>query len=77
MMISTLSPATTFDILHDASALTGSAVIALARTLITVLLTVGSLAATGAALYLVKSALGINVLPWHSPLHDLLYHFVR
>lgn len=29
------------------------------------------------ALYLVKSALGINLLPGPSPLHDLLYHFVR
>ncbi len=27
--------------------------------------------------YLVKSALGINLLPGPSPLHDLLYHFVR
>ncbi|MFN3868931.1 MAG: hypothetical protein ACK4MF_07700 [Hyphomicrobiaceae bacterium] len=29
-----------------------------------------------AALYLVKSALGINLLPGPSPLHALLYHFV-
>ena len=29
-----------------------------------------------AALYLVKSALGINLLPGPSPLHGLLYHFV-
>ncbi|MDX2307220.1 MAG: hypothetical protein NW216_03170 [Hyphomicrobium sp.] len=30
-----------------------------------------------AGLYMAKSAAGINILPWHSPLHDLLYHFVR
>ena len=30
-----------------------------------------------AALYLAKSALGINLLPGPSPLHDLLYHLVR
>lgn len=29
------------------------------------------------ALYLVKSALGINLLPGPSPLHDLFYHLVR
>jgi hypothetical protein len=28
-------------------------------------------------LYLVKSAMGINIFPGPSPLHDLLYHFVR
>jgi hypothetical protein len=28
-------------------------------------------------LYLVKSALGINLMDAPSPLHDLLYHFVR
>lgn len=27
--------------------------------------------------YLVKSALGINLMPGPSPLHDLLYHFLR
>lgn len=30
-----------------------------------------------AGLYLVKSAAGINVFAGHSPLHDLLYHFIR
>jgi hypothetical protein len=29
-----------------------------------------------AGLYLVKSALGINLMDGPSPLHDLLYHFV-
>jgi hypothetical protein len=28
-------------------------------------------------LYLAKSALGIDLLPGHSPLHDLLYWIVR
>lgn len=36
-----------------------------------------ALAATVAVLYLVKSALGINLLPGPSPLHGLLYHLVR
>lgn len=30
-----------------------------------------------AGAYLVKSALGINLMPGPSPLHDLLYHLVR
>lgn len=30
-----------------------------------------------AGLYLFKSAAGINVFPGPSPLHDLLYHFIR
>ncbi len=77
MMISTASPTTTFDTLHDASALTGSAVSAQARALLSALLTVTSLLAAAAGVYLLKSALGINLLPWHSPLHDLLYHLVR
>lgn len=29
------------------------------------------------ALYLAKSALGIDLLPGPSPLHDILYHLVR
>lgn len=29
------------------------------------------------ALYLVKSALGINLFPGPSPLHNLFYHWVR
>ncbi len=35
------------------------------------------LAVAGSALYLVKSALGIDLLNGHSPLHGLLYSFVR
>ena len=35
------------------------------------------LAVAGSALYLVKSALGIDLLAGHSPLHGLLYSFVR
>jgi hypothetical protein len=35
------------------------------------------LLAAGSGLYLVKSALGIDLLPGHSPLHDLLYDLVR
>lgn len=76
-MISTATPTTTFDILHDASALTGSAVLVQARALLSALLTAMTLFAVAAGVYLLKSALGINLLPWHSPLHDLLYHLVR
>jgi hypothetical protein len=76
MMISTTT-ATDFDSLHANSALTGSAVLARARVLLSALLAVTSLMAAAAGVYLLKSALGINLLPWHSPLHDLLYHFVR
>lgn len=36
----------------------------------------GAMAAI-AVLYLVKSALGINLMPGPSPLHDLLYPLVR
>jgi hypothetical protein len=35
------------------------------------------LAAAVSALYIVKSALGIDLLAGHSPLHGLLYLFVR
>ena len=76
MMKPTASP-TDFDTLHDARASTGSAVKAHGRALLSALLIVASLSAAGAGLYLVKSALGINILPGHSPLHDLLYHLVR
>jgi hypothetical protein len=76
MMISTASP-TDFDTLRKASASTGSAVKAHGRALLSALLIVASLPAAGAGLYLVKSALGINIMPGHSPLHDLLYHLVR
>jgi hypothetical protein len=38
--------------------------------------TVGGMAAI-AVLYVVKSALGINLMPGPSPLHDLLYPLVR
>ncbi len=35
------------------------------------------LIAAVSGLYLVKSALGIDLLPGHSPLHNLLYDLVR
>lgn len=38
----------------------------------------GFLSVTGIVeLYLMKSALGINLMPGPSPLHDLFYHWVR
>ncbi|MGD9785909.1 MAG: hypothetical protein AB7E80_00950 [Hyphomicrobiaceae bacterium] len=41
------------------------------------MLSVVSLPPLVVAAYLVKSALGINLLPGPSPLHDLFYHWVR
>lgn len=76
LMIATTSP-TDFDTHHCENALTGSAVMAPARALLVSTLSAASIAAVVAGLYLVKSALGINLFPGHSPLHDLLYHFVR
>ena len=73
-MLPTSTTHVTFDTsIDDAAAMTGSAVVAVLRCLT---ISVGMLAFT-AGLYLAKSALGINLLPWNSPLHDLLYHFVR
>lgn len=70
---SSTSPSLFDTTMEDAAAMTGSAVVAVLRCL---MMSVGILAST-AGLYLLKSALGINLLPWNSPLHDLLYHFVR
>lgn len=70
------APPTAFDDVFE-SALTGSAVLAPVRAMLSALLMLAVLLAAAAGLYLVKSALGINLLPWHSPLHDLLYHLVR
>ncbi len=60
-----------------ADALTGSAVRASLREPLNALLAAASAVVAVPCLYLAKSALGINLLPWHSPLHDLLYHFIR
>lgn len=53
----------------DAAEVVASAVYALTVTL--------GIAVLISALYVVKSALGINLLPGPSPLHDLLFHFAR
>lgn len=66
-----------FDTLNAHSATTGSAVMAPARALLFTAMSAASLASAIAGLYLVKSALGINLLTGPSPLHDLLYHLVR
>jgi hypothetical protein len=73
MLPTSTTPATFDTSMDDAAAMTGSAVVAMLRYLV---MSVG-LVASAAGLYLLKSALGINLLPWNSPLHDLLYHFVR
>jgi hypothetical protein len=57
--------------------MTGSAVLAVLRALMSAVAVIAGLISAAAGLYVVKSALGINLLPWHSPLHDLLYQFVR
>lgn len=61
----------------DAEALTGSAVLAALRHLMSAIAIGAGLISVAAGLYLVKSALGINLLPWQSPFHNLLYEFVR
>ena len=77
-MLPKLLTPTTFDTsMDDAAAMTGSAVVAVLRCLMMTVLVFASAAGLAAGLYLVKSALGINLLPWNSPLHDLLYHLVR
>ena len=59
------------EVLNPARAMTTAEAALLALTV-----TVGGLAAI-VALYLVKSALGINLLPGPSPFHELLYPLVR
>lgn len=77
MLPSTTSP-TLFDTPMDvAEAMTGSAVLALLRGLAMSVAALAAAAGCVAGLYLFKSALGIDLLPWNSPLHDLLYHFIR
>jgi cell shape-determining protein MreD len=53
------------------------AVLAGVRSFLEVVIGGMALIAAAAGVYLAKSALGINVFAWQSPLHDLLYHFVR
>jgi hypothetical protein len=70
---------TTFETPLDlVQAMTGSAVVNFVRFL---LVAIGATAAVAAFVvglyYLAKSAAGINLLPWNSPLHDFLYHLVR
>ena len=77
-MIPTTTNLTTFNTpVSDAEALTGSAVLAVLRTLMSAVAIGAGLIAMASGLYLVKSALGINLLPGHSPFHDLLYEFIR
>jgi len=61
----------------DAQAQTGSAVLAALRTLMSAIAIGAGLISLAAGLYLAKSALGINLLPWKSPFHDLHFEFVR
>jgi hypothetical protein len=77
-MIPTTTVLTTFKTpVGDAEAQTGSAVLAALRTLMSAIAIGAGLISVAAGLYLIKSVLGINLLPWHSPFHDLLYQFVR
>jgi cell shape-determining protein MreD len=54
-----------------------SAVLAGVRSFVEVVIAGMALIAAAGGVYLAKSALGINVFVWQSPLHDLLYHLVR
>jgi hypothetical protein len=77
-MIPTTTDLTTYKTpAGDAEAQTGSAVLAALRILMSIIAIGAGLISMAAAFYLVKSALGINLLPWKSPFHDLLYQFVR
>jgi type III secretory pathway component EscR len=60
-----------------AEAMTGSAVMTALRAVLSAIAIAAALISATVVLYLMKSALGINLLPGHSPLHDLLYEFVR
>jgi hypothetical protein len=69
---------TTFETPLDlVKAMTGSAVVDFVRFLLVAIGATAAVAAFVVGLYLAKSAAGINLLPWNSPLHDLLYHLVR
>jgi hypothetical protein len=57
--------------------MTGSAVMTALRAVLSAIAIAAALISATVVLYLMKSALGINLLPGHSPLHDLLYEFVR
>ena len=77
-MIPTTTDLTTFKPpVGAAEAMTGSAVLALLRGLAMSVAALAAAAGCVAGLYLLKSALGIDLLPWNSPLHDLLYHLIR
>lgn len=56
---------------------TGQAVARILRRLVWTIASALALSAAVAALYLAKSALGVDVFAGQSPLHDLLYSFVR
>jgi hypothetical protein len=69
---------TTFETPLDlVKAMTGSAVVDFVRFLLVAIGATAAVAAFVVGLYLAKSAAGINLLPWNSPLHDFLYHLVR
>ena len=55
----------------------GAAAVRITRTVAWGVVVATFLLVAGSGLYLVKSALGIDLLPGHSPLHDLLYDLVR
>jgi hypothetical protein len=77
-MTPTTTDLTTFKTpVGDAEALTGSAVFAALRHLMSAIAIGAGVIAMASGLYLVKSALGINLLPGQSPFHDLLYEFIR
>jgi hypothetical protein len=77
-MSASLSPQTTLEkSMNPADGMTGSAVTLVLRVLFTTLAVGLMLTVAIVGLYLLKSAIGINILPGKSPLHALLYHFVR
>lgn len=77
-MTAITSPQTTLEkTMNSTDGMTGSAVTLSLRVLAATLAVALMLTAAIVGLYLLKSALGINVFPGRSPLHELFYHLVR
>lgn len=54
-----------------------SAVMRWSDAVITSMVALAAIAPVAVALYLMKSALGVNLMAGPSPLHDILYSFAR
>ena len=78
MMTPSTTPLATFETAAlPRGAMTGSAVMAIVRAIFSAIAIMAAIITSVSALYLAKSALGINLLPGHSFLHDLLFPLLR